>query len=77
VPALFGRASLLGRFPQPPAREPFHDDIGVLGLQLLEDRLKIVALVRAKRGRFAFEDDRPVRKAGRHRRRTLTAWSFD
>src|SRR5207245_2626288 len=36
------------RLPQPPAREPFHHDVAVLSLQLMERRQKLFTLPRAK-----------------------------
>jgi hypothetical protein len=57
---------LLGRFPEPPPCEPLQHDVGMFGLQLLEGRHEIVALVRAKGRGLSFENDRPVCEAWRH-----------
>jgi hypothetical protein len=56
------------RRPQPAAGEPHHHHVRVPGLQLLERRKQIVTLLRAKGGRLAFEDDRPIRESRRHLR---------
>jgi hypothetical protein len=52
--------------PQTSAREPHHHRIGMLVLQLLEGRLELLAVLRAKGGRLSFDDDRPVGEAWRH-----------
>jgi len=57
---------LRGRFPQAPAREPLHHDIGILPLQLMERRQKLFALARAKGRGFLIDEDGPVRVARGH-----------
>ena len=55
-----------GELPQPPLREPLQLGAGVLLTDPFERRQQLVALRRAKRGRHAVDDDRPVGLAGRH-----------
>src|SRR5438067_13495834 len=61
-----GNAFRFRRVPQPAAREPAEHDVGVLALQLTEGRQQLVLLARAERGRFAVDENRPVREAGWH-----------
>ena len=56
----------LRRLPQPPARKPFHDNVGVLSAQLIERRQELFALARAKGRRLLVDEDGPVRVARRH-----------
>lgn len=54
------------RLPQASPREPLHHGIGVPVLQLSKRGGELVLRVRAKRGGFTLEDDRPVMVPGRH-----------
>jgi hypothetical protein len=54
------------RFPQPSAREPLHDDVRVLPLQLVKRREQLFALARAKSRRLLIDEDGPVRVARGH-----------
>jgi len=59
-------ALFLLRCPEASAGEPHQHDVLMPRLQLLERRHELVACVRTKRGRLAFEDDRPVCVSRRH-----------
>jgi hypothetical protein len=68
------------RFPQPSAREPLHDDVRVLPLQLVKRREQLFALARAKSRRLLIDEDGPVRVARGHSpsfspKRTLSQFS--
>src|SRR6185436_14214204 len=56
----------LARSPQLAAREPLHRDVRVFSLELVERGEQLVALARAKCGRRAVGQDRPVGVARRH-----------
>jgi len=56
----------LGRLPQSSAREPLHDDVGVLPAKLMESGEKLFALAGAKGRRLLVDENRPVRVARGH-----------
>jgi hypothetical protein len=60
------RPRFIRRGPQPPAREPHHDRVGMLALELLEGRNEVVAILRTESGWLALDDDCPVGETGRH-----------
>ena len=58
---------LLARVPEPSAGEPLHLRVRVRALELIQRWQELVCFARAKRGRGAVDQDRPVCEAGRHR----------
>src|SRR2546425_1139659 len=67
IPRAPRRTLGIRRFPQLPAREPLQPHILVRALQLIERGQQLLMIARAKRGRLAVDQNRPVRKARRHR----------
>jgi hypothetical protein len=54
------------RLPQTPSRKPFHLDVRVLALELMERRQQLFLLPRAECRRLGVDQDRPVGMARRH-----------
>jgi hypothetical protein len=61
------RSHFFRRRPQPATPEPHQGDVGMFRLQLLERGQQLLAVLRAERGRLAFQDDGPVDESRGHR----------